>query len=153
MAGPALAAPSRALAEVLQCKTIMRADVQAQRRWLNRALQRVRNCPPVRRVRRRGEAYGHPVAAGGGDRPEEVTNRKWPVPPNGLLPSIRRLLALAILFAAPWAHAVEPKIFASPEAAASAFGDAVMTSNTPALRAILGNDAGKYIPPVSAEGY
>jgi hypothetical protein len=45
----------------------------------------------------------------------------------------------------------QQKTFASPEAAMSAFGDAVATSDEDALKSIFGRDFRRYFPPVGAE--
>jgi hypothetical protein len=59
--------------------------------------------------------------------------------------------ALSLALVAPAAVAGEQERFASPEAAAAAFGNAVMTSDSVAMTAILGPDAGRYIPRPSQE--
>ena len=43
------------------------------------------------------------------------------------------------------------KVFASPEAAMNAFGDAIANSNETALKAMLGDQFRQLIPPVGAE--
>ncbi|MBY4948767.1 DUF2950 domain-containing protein [Cupriavidus respiraculi] len=58
-------------------------------------------------------------------------------------------MALAVSAGA-WAAAAQEH-FASPQAAMQAFGDAVATSDEDALRAILGSDCRRLIPPVGAE--
>ncbi len=66
----------------------------------------------------------------------------------------RPSLAVALVFAlvtAPVAVASEQQRFASPEAAADAFGNAVVTSDMPAMRTILGPDMRRYIPPQNDE--
>lgn len=59
------------------------------------------------------------------------------------------LLTLALV--APAALAGQQERFASPEAAAQAFGDAVATSDEQAIKAMLGADMRRYIPPVEQE--
>jgi hypothetical protein len=67
---------------------------------------------------------------------------------------LRRLAAALLLLAAATAQAAAPapqKTFPTPEAAMSAFGDALATSNEDALRAIFGADLRKLFPPLGAE--
>ena len=59
--------------------------------------------------------------------------------------------ALALCFALTPAAFAQQKAFASPEAAMDAFGDAVARSDDDAMRALLGADFRRYIPPVGAE--
>jgi hypothetical protein len=59
------------------------------------------------------------------------------------------VLALALVM--PAALASEQQRFASPEEAAEAFGSAVMTSDSDAMRAILGPDLRRYIPQPDRE--
>ena len=63
---------------------------------------------------------------------------------------VRAIAALVLaLGAISAAHA--QKVFESPEAAMTAFGDAIATSNEDALTSILGADQRKLIPPVGAD--
>lgn len=59
--------------------------------------------------------------------------------------------ALALCFALTPAAFAQQKAFASPEAAMDAFGDAVARSDDDEMRALLGADFRRYIPPVGAE--
>ena len=69
--------------------------------------------------------------------------------------SLRRCGAGAVVACALAASAVaapeQQRHFASAEEAAQAFGDAVMTSDEEALRAIFGPDLRRYIPPLGQE--
>lgn len=59
--------------------------------------------------------------------------------------------ALSLALVATAALAGEQQRFASPEAAAEAFGNAVLTSDNDAMRAMLGPEMRRYIPPVDQE--
>jgi len=63
---------------------------------------------------------------------------------------IQLATALMLLAAMPAALA-QQKVFASPEAAMNAFGDAVATNDEDAMKALLGADFRALIPPVGAE--
>jgi hypothetical protein len=58
---------------------------------------------------------------------------------------------LALLVAGASAASAQQKTFPSPEAAMNAFGDAVATSDDAAMRALLGADYTRLIPPAGAE--
>jgi hypothetical protein len=62
-------------------------------------------------------------------------------------------LAAALALLVGWTPAAfaQQKAFPSPEAAMTAFGDAVATSDEDALKALLGADFRAFIPPVGAE--
>jgi hypothetical protein len=62
-----------------------------------------------------------------------------------------QLAAALILLAAMPAAFAQQKAFASPEAAMNAFGDAIATNDEDAMKALLGADFRKLIPPVGAE--
>jgi hypothetical protein len=62
-----------------------------------------------------------------------------------------RAAALALALVAPAVLASEQQRFASPEEAAEAFGNAVLTSDEDAMKAMLGPDMRRYIPPVDQE--
>ena len=59
--------------------------------------------------------------------------------------------ALAACFALTPAANAQPKAFATPDAAMSAFGDAVARSDDQELHAVLGADYHRYIPPANDE--
>jgi hypothetical protein len=58
---------------------------------------------------------------------------------------------LALLVAGASAASAQQKTFPSPEAAMNAFGEAVATSDDAAMRALLGADYTRLIPPAGAE--
>jgi hypothetical protein len=60
-------------------------------------------------------------------------------------------VALALALVAPAAFAGEQRRFASAEQAAEAFGSAVVTSDSDAMKAILGPDVRRYIPQPDQE--